>query len=306
MSEFLSAAPTVGVEKKGEFIISEDPAVVIHDLSKQYFLAQGGSEAGLAKRGSKRKKNEVQALKSVSFVVNRGESIGLIGRNGSGKSTLMNIISGTIAPTEGTVMVSSRPTLLGVQPALQKYLSGRQNILLGLMAKGLTKKQAQQRLPEIVEWIDIGPAIDRPLSSYSSGQGARLNFAVSTAVAPEILIVDEALATGDAAFKAKAEARMNEMIQNSGNLFLVSHSISEIVKNCSRAIWLHDGEIIADGTSQMVAGSYNKWNRLIRKGQTEDATVQMDKVRAFYHSTAIIYDNSETWSGPQNEPRTTK
>ena len=231
-----------------------NPTIVARDVTKEYRSRKtlfGKSPA------------PVTALKDVSLVASKGESIGLIGKNGSGKSTLLKLIAGGERPTKGEVRVSSQPTLLGVSAALQSQLSGIKNIELGLLAMGLSRAQVKELSSQVAEWSDIGDAIERPMKTYSSGMQSRLKFAISTAVKQEILLVDEALSTGDATFKQKAQERMESFIEGAGTVFLVAHSSKTIAQYCSRAIWLHKGEIINDGPCEVVNRQYDHWSRLV-------------------------------------------
>lgn len=199
---------------------------------------------------------EVHAVKDVSFVAYRGESIGIIGANGSGKSTLLRSIAGLVPPSRGRIWLGGRSSLLGVNAALMPNLSGRRNIWIGAQALGLTRREVRERFDEIADFADIGDFLDLPMSSYSSGMGARLRFAISTAVVPDILIVDEALATGDAEFKARAQERIDAIQQHAGTVFMVSHNAEAIKRGCERAIWLDDGRVVMDGPSESVVDAY--------------------------------------------------
>lgn len=242
-----------------------NPMVVVDQASKQYAVTDSKSrDAGAVRR--KKHVRYVESLKPTSFVAEQGESVGVLGRNGSGKSTFLKLLAGSEPPTRGRILVKSQPMLLGVSPALQPYLTGRQNVILGCMALGMSKAEAEALEPEISEWADIGDAVDRPLKTFSSGQGARLGFAISTAVKPEILLVDEALSTGDAAFAAKARERMETLLEGAGCLFLVSHSMNQVTENCRRSIWIDRGRIIADGPSEEVSSMYAEWTALLKKG----------------------------------------
>lgn len=146
--------------------------------------------------------------------------------------------------------------LLGVGAVLNKTLSGRRNILLGGLALGLSKNQVLQREQEIIEFAGIGDAIDRPMKTYSSGMSARLQFAISAAVKPEILIIDEALAVGDRDFKKKSRKRIEQLRQTAGTVFLVSHSMQDIRQSCTRAFWLNEGRLEKDGSPDEVIAAY--------------------------------------------------
>lgn len=267
--------------------LSNNPSVIVRDVSKKYLVSKDGSEVGLslARRGF-----EIEALQPLSFVVERGQSIGIIGKNGSGKSTLLNLIAGHEKPTSGEIWVGAQPALLSVSAALQSHLSGRQNIRLGLFASGLTPTEVNEIEDNVVRWAEIGSAIDRPIKTYSSGMGARLRFAIATAVRPDILLVDEALATGDSAFKAKAEERMAEFLDNAATVFIVSHAAATIRKNCTRALWIHEGELIADGPARSVSGLYSKWSQALSKKDTRLANQIIRRARRQYVAPKIILD----------------
>ena len=218
----------------------------------------------LATGGRGRKNRHVHALKGVSFEAHAGEIIGVIGANGSGKSTLMRAISGLLPVTEGAVYASSTPMLLGVGAVLNKALSGRRNIMLGGLALGMTKGQVAEREEEIIDFAEIGEAIDRPMSTYSSGMKARLQFAISAAVEPEILIIDEALSVGDRQFKKKSQRRIEELRQGAGTVFIVSHGMKSVKKTCTRVLWIDDGVLREDGEPEAVVKKY------LRSGADED------------------------------------
>jgi teichoic acid transport system ATP-binding protein len=198
----------------------------------------------------------VHALKGVSFDVAEGEAVGIIGSNGSGKSTLLAALAGLLTPTSGEILVAEEPKLLGVGATLLPAASGYRNIRLGCLALGMSRAEVDERIDEIVAFTELGEAIDRPLRTYSSGMRARLHFAIATSVKPRILLIDEALAVGDRAFRAKSQARIEELLDAAGTLLLVSHSLDEIKKQCSRAIWIEQGLLKADGSVDAVVDEY--------------------------------------------------
>jgi teichoic acid transport system ATP-binding protein len=199
---------------------------------------------------------EVHAVKDASFVAYRGDSVGLIGRNGSGKSTLLRSIAGLIPPSSGTIYLNGKAALLGVNAVLMRKLSGARNVMIGGQALGLSRREVREKYDEIVEFADIGDFINLPMSSYSSGMAARLRFAISTAAVPDILVVDEALATGDAEFRARATERIQEIRESAGTVFVVSHSARQIETLCNRALWMENGHLIMDGPPQEVGAAY--------------------------------------------------
>jgi len=201
-------------------------------------------------------KRTLVAVKGVSFVANRGERIGLIGHNGAGKSTLLRALAGMLPLSGGAVYTGGTTSLLGVNAALSTSLTGAQNIELGCLAMGMSYKQMREKYDEIVEFAGLGPSIDLPMRAYSSGMAARLRFAISTAVVPDILMIDEALATGDAKFRAKSLKKMEEVREHAGTVFLVSHNAKTITSFCNRAIWLDQGRIVDDGPADEVMARY--------------------------------------------------
>lgn len=247
------------------------PAVIVSDLGivyRVYGARKRGVAAGqgestalrkliqLGRRSSSLGVSEVQAISGVSFVAYQGESIGIIGRNGSGKSTLLRAMSGLIPPTEGRVWVDGSAALLGVNAVLKPTLTGERNVMIGGQALGLTGQQVREKFDEIVDFSGIGEFINLPMSAYSSGMGARLRFAISTAAVPDILIVDEALATGDADFKARSQERIKEIRQHAGTVFLVTHSNQTILDMCERVLWMDNGRLIMDGPAEDVVAAY--------------------------------------------------
>ncbi|MGE9808585.1 ABC transporter ATP-binding protein [Janibacter sp. G1551] len=247
-----------------------DPTVVVSHLDITYrVLGVAGRSSSAADEDNWLKRTlrqgrditkvrEVPAVKDVSFVAHHGESIGIIGRNGSGKSTLLRAVAGLIPPTEGRVWVAGEPALLGVNAVLMSKLTGERNIYLGAQAMGLTKAQIAERFDDIVEFSGIGDAVYMPMSTYSSGMAARLRFAISTAAAPDVLMVDEALATGDADFRAKSSAKISQIREQAATVFLVSHSNSTIRSICDRALWMDRGVLVADGPAEEVVAAYEK------------------------------------------------
>jgi teichoic acid transport system ATP-binding protein len=198
----------------------------------------------------------IEAVNGVSFETRRGEAIGVIGSNGSGKSTLLSALAGLIKPTSGEILVSCEPKLLGVGAVLLNGATGIRNIRLGCLALGMSSDELDDRVAEIVEFTGLGEAIDRPLKTYSAGMRARLHFAISTAVQPEILLVDEALSVGDKEFRKKSRAKIESLLANAGTLFLVSHSTRQIEKLCTRGLWLESGKLLADGPIADVIAQY--------------------------------------------------
>lgn len=201
----------------------------------------------------------INAVQGISFVAHSGESIGIIGANGSGKSTLLRAVAGVLPPTHGKVYVAGEPALLGVNAALIPALTGMRNIMLGGLAAGLSKREIERRTPEVADFAELGQYLQLPMNSYSSGMASRLKFAISTITMPDILMIDEALATGDAAFQKKSLERIDQVRENAGTVFFVSHSLEAVRKMCSRAIWINKGKAVMDGDVDMVADAYSAY-----------------------------------------------
>jgi len=235
--------------------------VVVDDVHVEYTVFASGKRAGverkLLKRGpSLRQARTVHALKGVSFTAYEGDSIGVVGHNGSGKSTLLRAVAGLSVPTRGAVYADGHPALLGVNAALIGDLSGERNVILGGLAMGMSRQEITERYDEVVEFSGIGDFIDLPMSTYSSGMGARLRFAIAAAATHRILLVDEALAVGDAAFRRRSEERIRELRAQAGTVFLVSHSMGTIRETCTRGLWIDGGHLRADGPVDEVVDAY--------------------------------------------------
>ena len=199
----------------------------------------------------------VPAINGVSISISEGESVGLMGLNGSGKSTLLTAIAGLLPVTEGSISVAEEPRLMGVGISLLGQLTGRQNIRLGCLALGMTADEADGELDQLVEFTELGDAIDRPFRTYSSGMKARIQFAVATATTPRILLIDEGLSVGDKNFRTKSRERVEEIIAAAGTFVLVNHSLGELQQFCSRGIWLQNGLVEMDGPIDDVIAAYS-------------------------------------------------
>lgn len=207
-------------------------------------------------RGQRRQHRAIHAVRGVSLVACRGESIGIVGRNGSGKSTLLQALAGLLPVDSGQVYARSQPTLLGVGSALQATLSGRRNIVLGCLALGMPAAEVDAQVADIVAFAELEEFIDLPMTAYSSGMRARLLFAIATAVVPDILVIDEALAVGDERFRLKSTERIAALRDEAGTVFLVSHALDTLAESCSRIVWLERGRILADGDPDEIVARY--------------------------------------------------
>lgn len=201
--------------------------------------------------------NEFTALDHVSFTVNRGETMGLIGRNGAGKSTMLKVISGILKPTGGSVVCHGNVVpMLELGSGFDIDLTGRENVFLNGSILGYDKEFLQEKYGEIVEFSELGQFIEVPIRNYSSGMLARLAFSIATVVQPEILIVDEILSVGDAQFQDKSKKRMLELMGGGTTVLFVSHNIEQIREMCSRAIWLEKGKVRMVGDARELCNAY--------------------------------------------------
>lgn len=230
------------------------------DLKKSLFYGIQDIAAevlGIREKGDKLRPKEFWALDNVSFELRRGEALGLVGKNGSGKSTLLRVIAGLIKPDTGFVEVNGRiAPLIALGAGFNPILTGRENIYANMSILGLSKKQIDERFDEVVEFAEIGDAIDSPVQSYSSGMAARLGFACAIHTEPDILLIDEVLAVGDSKFKTKCYAKLHELRQKNKSFVMVSHSSHSIATVCESAVYLEKGKKILSGDTLSVMNKY--------------------------------------------------
>ncbi|MBD8500993.1 ABC transporter ATP-binding protein [Paenibacillus arenosi] len=203
---------------------------------------------------------EFKALNGISFQVNRGDALGILGKNGSGKSTLLKIITGVLTPTDGDIAVRGKVSaILELGAGFNPDYTGRENIMLNGTMMGFSEEEMKSRMQQIIEFADIGQFIDQPVKVYSSGMFARLAFAVSINVDPDILIVDEALAVGDIRFQTKCINKMKELKENGTTILFVSHATEQVKRFCNKAIWIKNGNVEASGESSEVVDLYEDY-----------------------------------------------
>jgi teichoic acid transport system ATP-binding protein len=250
--------------------VGSRPTVVVNDVHIIYRIygaagKRGNAVAALSRivtrQSATKPTREVHAVRGVSFVAHEGEAIGLIGRNGSGKSTLLRAIAGFLPTDAGAVYTRGQPSLLGVNAALMSDLTGERNVVLGCLAMGMSRPEVKAIYPGIVEFSGInenGDFINLPMRTYSSGMAARLRFSISAAKTHDVLMIDEALATGDARFQKRSEQRIRELREQAGTVFVVSHNNTSIRDTCERTIWLDVGKIVMDGPTEEVVSAYEQ------------------------------------------------
>lgn len=203
------------------------------------------------------------ALRDISFTVPKGQVLGLLGRNGSGKSTLLRVISGIYAPDQGHARTEGKiASLLELGAGFREELTGRENIFLAAAIMGISDKQMRQQADAVIEFSGVREFIDQPLRTYSSGMRARLGFSVASAVEPDILLIDEALAVGDAEFRERSMAHIEKMVFGETTVIIVSHNVAELERLCSRLILLEKGQLVADGD---VASTLREYSNGLKK-----------------------------------------
>ncbi|MET9548589.1 MULTISPECIES: ABC transporter ATP-binding protein [unclassified Streptomyces] len=218
----------------------------------------GGRGRAEARAGTR----TVHAVRNVSFTAFKGEAIGLIGTNGSGKSTLLKAVAGLLPVERGRIFTDGQPSLLGVNAAMMNDLTGERNVRLGGLAMGMSREQVAERYDDIVGFSGInekGDFITLPMRTYSSGMAARLRFSIAAAKDHDVLLIDEALATGDRSFQKRSEARIRELRERAGTVFLVSHNNKSIRDTCDRVLWLERGELRMDGPTADVLKEYERF-----------------------------------------------
>ena len=233
-----------------------DPMVIVDDLHVVYRVYGAGGDKGTAatalmrmiRKQRRPSIREVHAIRGMSFVAYRGDVVGVIGRNGSGKSTLLRAIAGLLPAEKGAVYSDGHAALLGVNAALLDDLTGDRNVVLGCLAMGMSPQEVKEKHDKIVEFSGVGDFINLPMRAYSTGMGSRLRFAIASSKSHDVLLIDEALATGDAEFQRKSHERIDELRKDAGTVFLVAHNLSEIDETCNRVIWLEKGQIVRAGS----------------------------------------------------------
>ena len=230
-------------------------ALTVDDVFIRYTLIPTFS---LRKKAIRKKPVTVDAVNGVSFSLEKGEVVGIIGKNGSGKSTLLQAIAGVISPDRGSIEThGNKVSLLALGNGFHRDLSGRENIILSGMLMGHSKAEVLNRMEEIISFSELGEFIDYPVHTYSSGMYSKLAFSISTILNTDIILIDEVLSVGDEKFKRKSYARVRELISdNTRTVILVSHSLDKVKLLCDRVIWMDDGRILLTGDPEAVVAAY--------------------------------------------------
>lgn len=248
------------------------------------------------------KGQEFWALRNVSFEVHDGETIGIIGLNGSGKSTISTLISGTMTPTTGALEVNGDVSIIALGTGLIPNLTGRENIhVVGLMM-GMTNKEIENKLDDIINFSELGPFIDQPLKTYSSGMKAKLSFSIAAYQDPDILIIDEVLSVGDGTFGQKSADKMFEFREQGKTILLISHDMLAIEKWCDKVLWLHYGEVKGYGSTEEILPQYINFVQWFIRLTPEEQDEYKEKVRReqLTYSVEILKDELEEEYGQKN------
>lgn len=251
-------------------------SIQIKNLTKVYHLYEKNTDRLKETFLKKKYSRDHYALKNINLNIEKGESVGIVGTNGSGKSTLLKLITGVVSPTEGELHAHGKiAALLELGAGFNPEYTGIENIYLNGTMMGYSEAEMKERVPDIIEFADIGEFIYQPVKSYSSGMFARLAFAVSINVEPDILIVDEALSVGDTRFQVKCIDKMTELRDKGTTILFVTHSIEQIKRFCTRTIWIREGQIVRDGEASYIVDLYDNFMKygdsaLEEKGEEEE------------------------------------
>ncbi len=241
--------------------MQEENAIEVKNLHIRYKCLRNTSIRNSLFKLKKNKAEIFEAVKGISFDVKKGEIVGLIGKNGSGKSTTLRAIAGIFSPDEGTIeSYTESVALLSIGVGFQTRLTGRENIFLSGMLLGFPKEKIQEKMDDIIQFAELGQFIDMPVKTYSSGMFSKLAFSITAILEPEIMLVDEVLSVGDAKFRKKSGAKMQQLIKDANRtVILVSHNSDTIKRFCDRVIWLHEGEIKMIGKTAEVMPAYEEF-----------------------------------------------
>ena len=260
--------------RRAQFGDLRGPSIVTHDLhlSDRPYAEKRPTLRRFGIKSLRRKEEPVRALDGVSLTVYRGEALGIIGSNGAGKSTLLRVLAGALPPDSGQVEVysDSPPTLLALGLGFNRKLSGRRNIYLGAMATGMRKTDVEEIYQDVVDYSELGPAIERPVGNYSSGMFSRLAFSVAIQQKPDILLLDELMSVGDEAFRQKSGDSMQALLDQAGTIVIVSHGLAKLVGFCDRIAWMDQGRVMAVGDPEEMTKLYREHVGIVDQDLDED------------------------------------
>ena len=249
------------------------------NLKKTYKIYENNTEKYLDFLLPKSFGKSFNALEDISFEVEQGESVAFIGLNGSGKSTLANVIGGYSAITSGELRTKGSVSMISVSAGVDAALTGIENIKQKGLLLGLSHKEIKELMPEIIDFADLGDFIGQPVKKYSSGMKARLGFAISIHINPDILIIDEALSVGDPTFTAKCLEKMQAFRKNGKTILFVSHSMQQVREFCDRAIWLQGGKIVKTGTCNDITAEYENFIKDFNSHTAAEKKRMYEKIR---------------------------
>lgn len=238
-----------------------EEAISVNNLSINYKIHKGISFRNIFSKKSEKKTDVVNAVRNISFSVEQGEILGIIGKNGSGKSTLLRSLAGVFSADSGEIdLHGNKVSLLSLGVGFKSELTGRENTILSGLLLGFTMDEIKERLPAIITFAEIGTFIDEPVKTYSSGMYSKLAFSVAVTLETEILLIDEVLSVGDENFRVRSFNRIKELIADqSRTVVIVSHSIDMLKRLCDKVLWLHDGEVKQIGEPVLILDSYEKF-----------------------------------------------
>lgn len=244
-------------------MMKEKNAIEVKDIKLRYRCLRTFSIRQSLFSLKKSKRETVEALRGISFEVEKGEIVGVIGRNGSGKSTLLRAIAGIFSPDAGTIEISAPSvSLLSIGVGFQRHLTGRENVMLSGMLLGFQEQEILEKMDEIITFAEIGDFIDRPVKTYSSGMFAKLAFSITAILETDIMLIDEILSVGDARFKRKSYEKMKKLIfDRHRTVMIVSHNPDTVRKLCTRTLWLHQGRVMQYGETEEVLKAYEAYEK---------------------------------------------
>lgn len=253
-------------------------AVKVENLCKKYSIYNNPKEKYLDFLLKKSFGIQFNALNNISFSLEKGQSLGLLGLNGSGKTTLANILAGASSQTSGKLIINGMVSMISVSSGITTSLTGRENIIQKCLLLGISPNKIKEIMPEIIEFSELSDFIDMQVKTYSSGMRAKLGFAISININPDILIIDEALSVGDPTFTDKCLKKMYEFRQSGKTVVFVSHSVPQVEKFCDKALWLEGGKMVMFGECSEVAKEYNTFINKFNLLSNEEKSVYKKEI----------------------------